>query len=88
MLFINLITIGCLILFLLVAVAYLTLFERKLLAGMQRRRGPNDVGLYGFLQAIADALKLITKENIIPYFASTFIFLFAPILIFFATFLS
>ena len=46
----------------LMAVAYVTVAERKTMASMQRRLGPNSVGYYGLLQAFADALKLILKE--------------------------
>ncbi|OWB54081.1 hypothetical protein B5S33_g5699 [[Candida] boidinii] len=52
---------------LLLAVAYLTLAERKTMGYMQRRLGPNAVGYYGILMAIADALKLLAKEIILPH---------------------
>ncbi|MCG8696381.1 MAG: NADH-quinone oxidoreductase subunit H, partial [Minwuiales bacterium] len=51
---------------LLVAMAYLTLFERKVMAGMQLRVGPNVVGPFGLLQPIADGVKLFFKETVIP----------------------
>ena len=51
---------------LILSIAFFTLFERKILAAMQRRRGPNITGLYGTLQAFADGFKLIGKETIIP----------------------
>jgi NADH-quinone oxidoreductase subunit H len=67
---------------LLVAVAYLTLMERKVLAAMSLRMGPNVVGPFGLLQPLADAGKLIFKETIIPSGANKFLFLAAPCITF------
>lgn len=64
----------------MLAVAYLTLAERKVLGFIQVRMGPNRVGPWGLLQPIADGLKLALKEIIIPTNANRFLFLFAPIL--------
>ncbi len=67
---------------LLLAVAYLTYAERKVIAAMQMRRGPNVVGPFGLLQPIADGLKLLFKETIIPSGANRVVFLVAPMLTF------
>ncbi len=63
---------------LLLAASYLVWLERKLLARIQIRLGPNRAGVFGLLQPIADAVKLLTKEDIIPARADAFIFQLAP----------
>lgn len=67
---------------LLIAVAYLTYAERKVIAAMQLRKGPNVVGPFGLLQPFADGLKSLMKETIIPTQANKVMFLLAPILTF------
>lgn len=68
-------------------VAYMVWAERKVAARFQDRIGPNRVGPLGLLQPIADALKLITKENIVPKAADQFVHLLAPVLILISAFL-
>ena len=67
---------------LLIAVAYLTLAERRVIGFMQLRKGPNVVGPFGMFQPFADALKLMAKETILPAGANKVVFLFAPMLTF------
>ena len=67
---------------LLIMVAYLTYAERKVLAAMQIRKGPNVVGPFGLWQPFADAIKMLTKETIIPSGANRFLFLLAPMITF------
>ncbi len=67
---------------LLIAVAYLTLAERRVIGSMQLRKGPNVVGPFGLFQPFADALKLMAKETILPAGADKIVFMIAPMLTF------
>lgn len=76
----NLVKIICIVLPVMACVAYLTLWERKLIGWMHVRLGPNRVGPAGLLQPIADALKLLLKEIIVPAKANKMLFVIAPIM--------
>ena len=78
-LLLNLIDVASIIVPILLAVAFMTIIERKQLAAHQRRVGPNTVGYYGVLQPFADALKLILKETVIPSQSNKVIFYLAPV---------
>ena len=75
---ILLIKLGIVLLVLLLLAAYLVWLERKFLARLQVRYGPNRAGKFGLLQPIADTIKMLTKEDIVPAAADRFIFLLAP----------
>ena len=64
----------------LLAIAYVTVAERKTMASMQRRLGPNIVGYYGLLQAFADALKLLLKEYVAPTQSNMILFFIGPVI--------
>ena len=66
----------------LIGMAYLTLAERRVLAAIQLRKGPNVVGPFGMFQPFADAIKMIMKETVIPEGANRYLFLMAPMLTF------
>jgi NADH:ubiquinone oxidoreductase subunit H len=75
----NLISFLILVVPILISVAYLTLAERKVMGFIQMRQGPAFVGFFGLLQPLADGLKLLIKETVIPTNANTFAFVFSPI---------
>src|SRR6201999_3354413 len=77
---INTIEVLILIIPVLMSVAFITIAERKTMASMQRRIGPNIVGYYGILQPFADALKLLIKEYIAPTQANVILFFLGPII--------
>jgi len=83
----NIVSFLLIVLPVLISVAYLTLAERKIMGSMQQRKGPNVVGFQGLLQPLADGLKLLLKETVIPTNANTFSFIFAPILTLFLSLL-
>jgi len=76
----NLLEVLIVVVPMLLAVAFMTIIERKQLAAMQRRVGPNTVGYYGVLQPFADALKLVLKETVIPAQSNKTLFYLAPIM--------
>src|SRR5580704_11809759 len=78
--FISIIEVLLITIPILLIVGYVTVAERKTMASMQRRLGPNVVGYYGLLQAFADALKLLLKEYVSPSQANLILFFLGPII--------
>lgn len=76
---IELALIMILILPLLGSIAFLTLGERKVMASIQRRVGPNKVGIFGLLQPIGDGVKLLFKETVRPYSSNSPLLILAPV---------
>ena len=77
---ISILDVLLLIIPVLLSVAFVTIAERKTMASMQRRLGPNSTGYYGLLQAFADALKLLLKEYVSPTQANLILFFIGPII--------
>ena len=80
--FFSILKILTIIVPLLISVAYFTLAERKILGAIQRRKGPNVIGVYGLLQPLADGFKLFVKETVLPSSSNKFIFILSPMLTF------
>ncbi len=76
------------IVYVLLMVAFYTILKRKIVSYMQRRRGPNIVGPFGLLQAIADAIKLLVKKTIYPQSANVVLFIVGPMVTFVLSFLA
>ena len=72
----------------LISVAYFTHIERKLLGAIQRRRGPNVVGVFGLMQPLADGFKFLVKEIVLPSTSNKFVFLLAPVFTFIISLMS
>lgn len=76
----NLLEVLVVLVPMILAIAFMTIIERKQLAAMQRRVGPNTVGLFGILQPVSDGLKLVVKETIVPAQANKVLFYLAPMM--------
>lgn len=76
----NLLEVLIVLVPILLAVAFMTIIERKVMGSMQRRVGPNKVGIYGLLQPFRDALKLVVKETVVPAHATKSLFYLAPVI--------
>lgn len=87
-LFYQIVLFIIIILCMLITVAFFTVYERKFLAAVHQRVGPNIVGPFGLLQAIADGVKLFLKEFIMPLRANRVLFVFSPMLVFFLSLMS
>jgi NADH-quinone oxidoreductase subunit H len=84
---VDLIFFVLLFLSLIIVVAYFTLYERKIMAAIQRRRGPDNVGFFGLFQPLVDGIKLLCKQVVIAKPVVLFIFIISPFFVFFVSLL-
>jgi NADH:ubiquinone oxidoreductase subunit H len=66
----------------IISIALLTLTERKVLGSIQRRKGPNIIGIYGILQPITDGIKLLIKESLLPHKSNLIFYIISPFITF------
>jgi len=72
----------CIVVGVLICVAFIVLIERRILGYIQVRKGPNKVGIMGILQSFRDAIKLFRREQIVPSFSNLIVYYISPLVVF------